>query len=238
MPTLDYAVPLPWFRRRKFRRFAVGAFFLVAILITFWVGRTLWHKVRLRHYEQQVSNLRLSPTQIVYDDSPSASIPVGTDAKDYRRQSFPAGRRAVIYDPQCLIDYLAFKGAHKDPGALIYAYRGSPGGAEEILTLRFNGYQKEREYTMIMFGGEIVGISDTPGEINSGNLLYAPSVMGKPKMSPLRIFAAEPDATDPRRFTIRYEVDSEPGLISGQFTGTGLKIEIVTGPLKAPNIPR
>jgi hypothetical protein len=242
---LEYAPP-PGNGRRLVRKWLTA----VAILMGLWWlvewGPASVRHMRLLYVQQRCASFDFPADTVIYDSDPATGQKLLADAENYIAIDDPQvwPTRAVIRrEPDCWESLKSnlFGGRNfwppgpAAPKALIHRLRNDQGDERLVAIIiapsvpgRFNTTTRELG---------VVAAVVRPGEFNvpprwDGNSDFLRA--GFEKATRLRFYAAHLDPHDPAKFTIRYEMDGQPGTIDGRLAGNAdVTLTIRDGPAKA-----
>jgi hypothetical protein len=230
MPTpaasrLDYsALPLAWHRRRKVRLLLLLAA-LGAVLFTTWRwGPRLLMRVRINYWQHECLSYTAPADQVVYEDAISApaliwedSRPVGNGPSIESTCPNVMARSIRCWDKLCRI---TGRGATPAEGVLFLHRRNDPSGKPWLVAVQFDN----RSWNSLSFSGLAVLRADDPSaDIGFGGTHFvgAKFIGGEQPVEKLKIYAGQPDPSDPTRFTIPLELGKRKGTLVGTVIEAG-----------------
>ncbi len=208
------------FKRLSMR--LLGATVLITLIVAFGPG--WWRKCVSRYWEWKWAGFTLPADTVVYEEDPRRSpllLKPGTPYKPlnllpvrglYAEMTPPA--QAARLDPEPIEQLTTLSPLNT---ATPYAHEHrSPSGTRCLVVLRFGASAMESDQQRVLsFGGGIfypTGWSEGPrpkAAFTRNLLLWV-----KPNQF-VRLYAGQPDVSDPTHFTIRYELGEGTGTIDG-----------------------
>lgn len=252
MLPLTYGQPIPWHRRKGWRR-CLYAFVCLAILVSLpkWAPPTL-QTARLLYWQRQWMTFEEPADRVVFEEHPDFAARLSDPAA---RNQLPlaayetAAGGPVGELPACLTKWSideayrirAPAGPHTPKTAILFLHgRTTPNGMRCIVLLELSGYACLIE--MPGRRGRDLGIFYTV--IEPGTALRRPlrRQVGwyclrerpggpQPSQKRFRFFAGQPDAEDASHFTVQYEHGGHPGMIDGYLQDDGsVRLAVRDGP--------
>jgi hypothetical protein len=225
-PQLDYAPPLSGPRHRYARRLIRAVLILV---LAIWLLPRLFFHAQVLWWQHECLNYTAPADKIVYDDTsyPKNFLPTAPDDHsihlDFRKIN-------ISNTVECLgrLHDASSSKFPLDAGTLLYLHaRRNPAGDNRlvavILTNRL-GYQLNFSCLFLEPASPISAVG-----LGCGINTFALPIKQSDK--PLRLYAAQSDLADPTRFTIRYDIDGQQGIIEGKLeTDSGITLKVLDGP--------
>jgi hypothetical protein len=209
---LDYGQPPALHRRRRFQRWAIiGA--IVAVLITAVAQSPSWLRgIRRAYYERQCKAYIAEVNQIACE----VNLATGTLV------SPPAGSRNRV--PECWRQFGVYGGIRNSASdAILFLHeRRAQNGRTRLVELQVDG-------------GLGVGLSASSAiyredYVSFGDLFVS---FRRTHTGVLRVYAGQPDPADASHLTIRYQIDTQSGIIDGWLENDHtVKLQVRDGPLQ------
>jgi hypothetical protein len=204
--TINYAPPLPLYRRRRFRRVLFAAVFLVVTVTLAPKFLPLaWHHVQLLYWQRQSMNYTAQADQMVYSSDPaSEALRDSSEWQRFYQLLSPPGRlpKATLF----LHELHNGKGESRLVvvegdiiGVSSEVSRGEDVGVKGDLAIRMSA-------TVIRPGS---AFSD-PQELPEASRVF---ILGQFKQ--LRAYAGQCDSGDNSRFCIRLAADGQTRVVDG-----------------------
>jgi hypothetical protein len=196
---LRYAAPPHWTRRASTRRYALLLATVLIGMSGWWWAPALVHRVRVWYWQNQCLDRRLAAATVVYADADEQSGGISVTDSAW-------GSLAGLYYPG---------GAAPKPTLFVHE-RQAPGGPPrlvvvELISVRSLGSSRAIDVAARVFRpgrwGNLRELNVTGG-VSYGRALAL-------DVSPLRIYAGQPDAADPSHFTIKWHQGSRVHLLHG-----------------------
>jgi hypothetical protein len=213
---LDYAPLPPWHRRRRLRRWIILVLLAAALMPALWYRQPLWRRANLLYYGWQCGRYTAPADQLIFSTDPADLARLGSDPRYAIARRFNDTTFCLVASPpKCWTRYYRAglnSRQFRPPGnaiAFLHTLRHKSGPqwlvafdwsctTQHSVTLRTNVVSAEIEQ----------------GRRQCQGVTY--SLVGM--HLPLRVFAGQPDPTDPSHFTIRYELAGRAELIDGFLT--------------------
>jgi hypothetical protein len=226
---LDYAPPLAWHRRRGVRRWVVlGLIALVGV----WCGPGLWHHARVLWWQRYCLNYSAPVGQVVYDDGPGAGDLLGQGGMTHPNVAWSSRATVAARQVACW-DRLRELIDRSDPlrgrSGILYLHEGRDAQGKRQLVVVALDWRSSEQLSFSAWTPEPATPLSTLSYRSSGFHYSLPFDAGD---KPLRFYAGQPDPHDPSRFTIRYELDGQPGTIEGSIDEGSVWLDVVDGPAK------
>lgn len=239
---LPYALPLPWYRRRLWLKFAAMLLLLVAGIlggrISFRLAAAAQRNRAIAREQNDMLTFSQSGTQVVYEEDQARCRQLLASGKGYQQWPWarPASEVAAWGSPvmfarptgfprDARIDYLGEAG-------LFLHRRISPAGHERIVSLSPPAiYYFCRHYRQIGFCFSVGKPAAVPGAFPAFDS-FIPHVLPLTGDERLRMFAGQPDPTNLSHWTIGYELNGQAGTIDGYLKDNdGISLDVRDGPL-------
>ncbi len=242
MPTsptqLQYATATP--RRRRWRRWLLFLLLLTTIAFSAKWGKPALSQAQYLYNQHRCMTDHLRPDQVVFDDDPAEAqklIHANPEYKfagaDYQNRSATitsvAGRTSRALDE--LHIRVGSLSTTRGPAILFIHARRAPDHPERLVVLDCSEYVNyQRGITALSFRASVIALASV--RLRS----YAEAGFGGSGRAlahgHLQFFAGQPDPADPSHFTMRYEINSKPGLIDGWLTEKDdIRLTVRNGPL-------
>ena len=236
---LDYAPPIPLFKRQLFRRGLLAAILLALLVTTYllthrWIARQ-WHRYLLLRAQDQCLHYAPDPRRILYSEDP-ATFAALVSAKGYTRVSFSVGS-----PPTLSYDYVSSntdpwtnlarelaatgrggeRGRYSSLAPMVYLHALKAPSGESFLACVERSSRTETELSFWVHTHTPLTRDEKPGEfLFHSAVITLPTAPTPPATRPLRLFPALAAAPDGMAFTLEYEVAGTKGHIRGQYTQT------------------
>jgi hypothetical protein len=236
-PPLDYASPPKIWRRRRTRRIIFFALLAMAMGIGFWRGSGALQRARFLYWQHRCGTFSQPADHVAWDEDP-AHVPGLLASHGEYISSSPRDARGyaiAIHIPRAFNEFQAigFPPPYSSPQAVLFMHEmTSPNGIRRIVVVKAN-IQSSPPQFIAGFDLDIDAIEPgTWGKSSTDRSAgYDFDVMtsNAPQPPKLRIFTGQLDATDQSHFTIRYELDKNPGMLDGYLRDAGAysRVEIV-----------
>jgi hypothetical protein len=219
-PTVGYAPALPaWRRRSTKRRVATTIGLLVAAILAWSFGPSVWHRLALLDAQRRCLNASAPPDWVVYDDA--ADHAAALTASDPQYLSLGSSRPTVWFSGDWARFYSLLSPPGRQPSATLFiGERRTPAGARRLLVI--DGVRNDDYVDSVT--PAVVHLQSTVVEVGS---IASPPRLLKTTASwigwdypvpfnpdfPVRFFAGQPDPADPSHATIAYEADGTQHVI-------------------------
>jgi hypothetical protein len=223
LTSLEYAPGAAIRRRRVIRRAIFAILLIVATAASIRWGPPVWRRARLLHHQRQCLAYNASPDRVIFDShleaaeellthagGPDGFIPIPT--------GYPDAARAA---PQCLIEL------EKDVGATIRPCPGEPAFMHERIS-RSGIRRLVIVHPACLYTDNFNAVIDPATWFKPATSVWVQDSILKPGETPflaalpgIRVFAGQPDRTDPTHFTIAYDVSGEKGIVDGYLKDNG-----------------
>jgi len=222
-------------------------------------GPYLWHQAKLLYWQRQCMNFSAPADTVVYEEDPAAAaVLLKTPGYSPYVLKRGAGRnapttpvQAAAFDPQCLINLAAFRPLQFGPfvaapggvggcNAILFLHeRISPAGHHRLVYVSYAPSTVDFQPEFIAgYNYETSAVSPatwtTP--LSFAQRFYAIDVLsGYPPTPPLvRVYAGQPDPTDPAHFTVRYQIWGQEDTLDGRLQDDD---QITLTPRQSPQWP-
>jgi hypothetical protein len=204
-PTLEYAPPPPWHRRRGARRAMILATLVLAGLIAYRFAPMAWRQARLLYWQSKCMNYRAPADKVVFSAWPFNGWK-SADWESYYATYSPPGQRS---------DATLFVGERTAPNGnrrlvAVNAVKSGEGRTTNdgyVLTGFLSGHARLFE----------LGSAGTR-PVEKHQIQFPESHAGFVFREGIVVYAGQPDPADTSHFTIRAEVDGTGQLIDGWLT--------------------
>ena len=230
MPTpvasqLEYSsVPLPWYRRRKMRLLLLFAA-LVAVAFAGWRwGPRLLMRARISYWQHECLSYTAPADQVVYEDAISApaliwehSHPVGNGPSIESTCPQVMARSIRCWDKLCR---LTGRSGTPTEGMIFLHRRNDPSGKQWLVAVQIDN----RSWNSLSFSGLAVLRANDPSTdiwFSGTHFVGAKFIGGEQPVEKLKIYAGQPDPSDPTRFTIPVELGKRKGTLAGKVIEAG-----------------
>jgi hypothetical protein len=219
---LSYAPILPWHRRPLVRRrIAMFVLLTVAVVTLVWRGPWALQRANLLWVQRQCMNHPAPAEQVIYATDPTDDPFARTEERALKQ---PPPTYWTVYERSLPPPVSVVAGTSLSPfdssfdctaPAPVFLHRRSAVGKERLIVMQFGGQ---------ILGGKAHQVVCCrviqPAGITSGpTLLWEQSliVVGSFEWTAtVRMFAGQPDASDPAHFTVPVEVDDKRKIIDGR----------------------
>ena len=230
-PQLDYGKPPLVFQRRRTQRRLIWGAIALALVSALWWGPLAFNRCAALYWQKRCMEYVAHPDQIVFEEDPTHAAEL---LKLDHNLIGPATGRVVAMRPVPIWNKFSTHvewamPIDRTPILFLHA-RQFAGGTPQLLAVRLDRYAYET-LSIAIDSPSNASLSRAPECRVGGNSFSIPPLAFKGN---LRFYAGQPDPVDLSHFTIRYEIDGEPGIIEGWLTPKGPDIKIRDGPAKWP----
>ncbi len=247
---LEYA-PLPPRWRKHVRRILLGLILVAGAFCAWRWGPYAWHQSQLLYWQRQCLNFSASPDTVVYEEDPTASALL-RQRSDYSLYVLKWAQGLIrnsttMYDaafcPQCWRNLRTFFPVdyRVNAGAIIFLHeRISCAGHRRLVWVNYRpsmGTFSRGFDSALNYDGDAIPPATwtkpaiferwSYGEIVNINFEEHPPLV--------RVYAGQPDPTDPAHFTIRYQMWGQEDTLDGRLLDDD---QITLTPRHRPQEPR
>lgn len=234
---LEYSPPLPWHRRRRYRRGAILLALCVVAVVIWLKGRQIWHRAVVLYYQRQCLTYRTSPNFVAFEPDPSRAAVLLQQPEIYDYSgNLPFPEFAAARVPACLqklVTILKPTGFYGMSVGFLHERRNRR-GERKLVVVAPPSDPRSITYA-------IADVSSWRGATKTTwitiyfSSAYEEILLGRVDRAPLRVYAGQPDPSDETHFTFRYELDGQPGTIDGYLRdGDDIEFRVRDGPAVKP----
>jgi hypothetical protein len=242
---LEYAPRPPLTRRRRFRWIVLVCLLLAALYPGWRYGPGLWKRSVMLHHQRGCLTYRAPADLVVYESSQPAAnellgragyVPLAiTEPGSYGNPG-----PVAAYVPAALRDFERSIGGTVTSGATAVLFlheRRAKNGARRLIVVQ----RGAMNFTPFLTPFDLMVTVFDPATFRKDLKVVPPSnahlfVWNGPVSlvlsKDLRFYAGQADPADAARFTIRYSMEGQEGVVEGRLSddGTEVKVEIKSGP--------
>ena len=219
---LDYSrLPPPWYRRTRVRRLLLIAVLAILLFLGWRCGPSIWAKAQFSYWQARCMSYRAPADQIVYEDAINAPALVWEDSRPVGgspsvESTFPQvmARAVRCWDKFCL---LRGHGPGPQQGILFLHGRKDPTGQRWLVEVQIDS-RSWNALNLTCIAESREGYDTTLG---GSWFVGAKFIGGEQPVEKLRIYAGQPDPSDPSRFSIPVELGDRKGKLDGRVNRDG-----------------
>jgi hypothetical protein len=208
---------------------------IVAVLILLWNGKDIFSAVQLFRFERRAMGHRLPASQVIVEGDPIAARRLASGDPSY--VLCQNNDVALLVNPvwQGIAPHLV-KIADATGGAAFMHQRREGGGKERLVLVAAWVPSTRSQIWFTSLCVEPARGSPRWGRGSGTSMqVYYDWTNNEPfDLGQFRLYAGQPDPSDPSRFTIPYRYKGVDGVIGGIVVGDTARLEIESGPLKLP----
>jgi hypothetical protein len=227
--------PPPWHRRKRVRRSLLIVIVLVLLLSAWSWGPRLWQRVRVAYWQHRCLVYTAPVDQVIYEEDPTSA-------------------RMLLASPDCAMtannpQFVARRpwpwrefpstGVGADGVAFLHE-RMTPSGQRRLVVVEvWLRWPVGTGRQVLQLNNYVIrprAMAARPEIANNAVFCYPVEEFSSlASTDRVRLFAGQPDASDPTHFTIGYAVNGKTGTIDGWLTNVDrVNLQVRDGPAKKP----